>query len=321
MRASALTSILVVGTCVAVGGGCIKGFDGSNIQLDLLNSFPTQASSFGPAETGQFEPNSHFTLYGVQSITTGGAEGQALFALQDFELHPIVDLKSPCYIDVGTHVPFPGVHVSQYANMMKAKTGIMDVANPPASATEQDKIDMGTALQRMQNVTLLGASAGGLKAVTSASTGSYPPVAADCTGSDTQIPPPSCTDDASNARRLKLCQAAWAADPNLFEGTDRVLTEPLNGLTYGFLDGTNPTNSSAVGGVQWFVPSAVDRMDGFAIYHVVDNMPAPGTQLFYGTPTESVRGVDHVHLVSPSNPALKAELAIFANLGQDDVHF
>jgi hypothetical protein len=35
----------------------------------------------------------------------------------------------------------------------------------------------------------------------------------------------------------------------------------------------------------------------------------------------STRGVRYVHLVSPSDPALTAELAVFADLGQDDVHF
>jgi hypothetical protein len=33
------------------------------------------------------------------------------------------------------------------------------------------------------------------------------------------------------------------------------------------------------------------------------------------------RGVRHVHMVNPTTPALTAELAIFIDLGEDDVHF
>ena len=37
--------------------------------------------------------------------------------------------------------------------------------------------------------------------------------------------------------------------------------------------------------------------------------------------TMPTRGVLHVHLVSPVNPALTAEMAVFVDLGQDDVQF
>ena len=33
------------------------------------------------------------------------------------------------------------------------------------------------------------------------------------------------------------------------------------------------------------------------------------------------RGVFHIHLVSPINPLLTAEMAVFADLAQDSVHF
>jgi len=299
-------------------GGCIDGFKGSNVQIDFVAQFPAQASSYGTALAGQFEPNSHFTLYGVDGLPDGS--GSALFSLQEFEIHPVVDLDSPCYIDVGEHVPFPGLHVSQFVAQMRMKTGINDIANPPAGASEQDKIDMATALQREQNVIALGGPTG-LKVVSSSSSGSYPKVAADCNGSDAEIPPKTCTLADANARRLKLCQAAWAADPNYFEGSDRVLTKPLNGQTYGFVDGTNPINFSPVGGAQWFIDEGVKEMDAFAIYHDVDGMPAPGALVFYGEPTMVARGVEHVHLTDPSDPSLSANVAVFANVGEDDVHF
>jgi hypothetical protein len=33
------------------------------------------------------------------------------------------------------------------------------------------------------------------------------------------------------------------------------------------------------------------------------------------------RGVSHIHLTSPMIPQLTSEMAVFADLGEDDVHF
>ncbi|HET7499668.1 MAG TPA: hypothetical protein VFK02_01650, partial [Kofleriaceae bacterium] len=179
---------------------------------------------------------------------------------------------------------------------------------------------VATARQRMNNVMAL-AGPMGIKAVTSASKASYGPVAADCNGSADQIPPATCTDEPSNRRRLELCQATWKANPNLFEGTDRVLTAPLSGETHGLVLGTNPINLAPVGGAQFFVHDALQNIDAFAIYTQTDDLDTPGTQLYFGRPTMPTRGVLHVHLVDPANALITAEMAIFTDLGEDDVHF
>jgi hypothetical protein len=212
------------------------------------------------------------------------------------------------------------LHVSEYATKIAEDTGIADIANPPANATEEQKQRMATAVQRMRNVAALG-GATGLKVVTSVSTAGYPGVAPACTGAGSLIPPSNCTDEASNQLRLTLCQAAWSADPNLFEGTDRVLTAPLNGVTRGMVLGLNPINMAPVGGAGFFVDESLDNVDAYAIYTQVDGMDTPGTQLFFGRPTMPTRGVSHVHLTSPLSPQLTSEMAVFANLGEDDVHF
>jgi hypothetical protein len=100
-----------------------------------------------------------------------------------------------------------------------------------------------------------------------------------------------------------------------------VLTAPLGGVTHGMVDGRNPINMAPVGGAQFFLDEALDDIDAYAIYTQADGMDTPGTQLLFGRPTMQTRGVLHVHLVSPADPALTAELAVFADLGQDDVHF
>jgi len=305
----------VASAVVAVASaGCVNGFRGSNVQIDLSPGTPVQAHVIGAPAAGELPANSHFTIYAIQEDPAQ----DRLFELDSFEVHRIVDPTSPCFIDVGA--PHPGLHVTQYANQLAQDTGITNIASPPPTATEQQKIEMATALQRMTNVAALGSDMG-IRAVTSASAAVYPPVAAGCGGPADQLPPTTCTDLASNQLRLKLCQAAWHADPDLFEGTDRVLTVPLGGVTHGMVDGLNPINHAPVGGAQLFVDHALENVDAYAIYTQTDGVAGPGTQLLFGRPTMPTRGVSHVHLVSPANPSLTAEMAVFADLGQDDVHF
>jgi hypothetical protein len=302
---------------LALFAGCVDDFAGSNVQFDFLYAMPFQASVGVTPGVGQLPAGVHFTLVGIQEDT----DQDHLFELERFEIHQIVDLDSPCYIDVGDNVPYPGIHVSQYAARLEADTGITDLANPPATSTMEQQIEVATAQQRMADITALSGNMG-IHTVTSASTSTYPPTGTDCsdTSADT-IPPPMCDDDASNARRLMLCQAAWAADPDLWEGTDRVLTAPLNGTTHGFVDGVNPVNLAPVGGAQFFVPDATDSMTAYAVYYQTDDLNTFGTQLLFGRPTEPTRDVLHVHMVSTAQLGLTAEMAIFPDLDQDSVHF
>jgi len=69
------------------------------------------------------------------------------------------------------------------------------------------------------------------------------------------------------------------------------------------------------------IDEAVSTMDAFAIYYRSDDGLDPGTLFLYGTPTYPTRGVTKVHMTSVTDPLLTANLAIFADLGEDDVHF
>lgn len=303
---------------LAVVAGCVDGFQGSNIEFDFATATPILASpSFAQPPAGELPSNTWFTLYAYQDspdMTQG-----YLYAVQTFEIHSIVDLASPCFIDVDD-TPFPGLHVSEYANMIGQAEGIPDVNNPPATATEAQKIAAATAVQREQDIQLLIGSTG-IHAVTSASSTVYPAEGSDC-ADETSLPPPTCTDDASNERRLTMCQAAWHADPDHYEGTDRVLTQALNGTDHGMVDGVNPINESPVGGAGFYPTSNLVGFDGYAVYYQANNVTTPGgTLLLYGSPTEVTRGVQHVHMVSPGAGTLTAELAIFSNLGEDNEEF
>jgi hypothetical protein len=307
---------------IAFCAGCVNGFSCSNLEIDFTSATPIVASAYAP-RPGELPPGTHFALYAFQNGTDsqGNPVGR-LFAVATFELHHIVDLASPCFIDVGAHVPHPGLHVSQFKTVILADNGYTsgDISKPPPGATQQQMIAAATAVQRDTNVQLLAGDMG-IRVVTSPSTTRYPTVAATCTVAAGQIPPPSCTDDASNALRLQLCQDTWASDPNLFEGTDRVLTQPLDGTTYGTVDGLNPVNQAPVGGAGIYVNDVLAGFDGYAIYLQSTGVPSPGTLLLFGTPTMPTRGVTHVHLTDPADATLTANMAIFANLGDNNVQF
>ena len=294
--------------------GCVDSFGGANVQIDLGPFTPGQAPPSRDPIGPEFKSAAHFRLFAADRA---GAQTE----LQRFELHKLVEPTSPCFIDKDDPgIPFPGLHVTQYERKMTERTGISDVANPPASATMEQQIEQATAVQRMRNVT---AHAGpmGLRVVTSASPAVYPTVDPDCTG--VGLPPPVCIDEASNARRLQICRDTWTRNPGLFEGTDRVLTSPLNGTTYGFVIGLNPVTPVPVGGAQFMVSAPLDN--GVAEYTIVvhlDDESEPPRLFLSGTPTSgATRGVTHVHMTTPISPMLTAELAIFIDLDEDDVHF
>lgn len=327
-----------IGLSILLLAGCVDDFAGSNVQFDFSPTMPAQANAGSTADPlTELPTNTHYTLYAFQEDPMTGY----LFAVQDFEIHHVVDLSSPCYVDFGTDVKHPGLHVSQYEMITDQDVGIPDFMNPPASATATQEEIATTAHQRMLNITALGSpvtsTPPGLLAVTSASPGAYPAVAADCNDTS-KIPPPTCTDEASNKRRLEMCQAFWKDNPGFYEGTDRVLTKPLSGITHGYVTGRNPVNQAPVSGAQFFVDEALAGFTGYAIYWQFDDangdgMPDyptgfpdaekhPAGQLFlYGTPTEPTRGVLHVHMINPTSTAVTAELAIFVNLAQDTTHF
>jgi hypothetical protein len=299
--------------CVAIG--CVDSFRGSNVQIDLSPGMPVQASPGVMPGPGELPSNIHFRLYAIDETD----ETDQLFEIQRFEIHKIVDIRSPCFIDADSHVPYRGLHVSEFGNLVARDTGITDPSMPPPGASEEDQIAAATAQQRMANVSALGGAAG-IKVVSSASEADYPIVNPTCDGAG--IPPANCTEPEHNARRLAQCQAFWDANPDYFEGTDRVLTAPLNGTTFGMVVGVNPISPAPLGGAQFFVDEALGEIDAYAIYYQTDGVDEPGTLLLSGRPITKTRGVQHVELFSPPFPNLvSGQMAVFVDLGEDDVHF
>lgn len=340
--------------------GCVDEFNGSNIQLDFGPTVPAQVLQGVTPPPGPFllPANTHYSLYGVKE--TRDASGAVVSAeyteIQRFEIHQIVEYQSPCYIDpVGSR--FPGLHATQFEARMRAQTGIADLANPPAGATEEDLIDVATALQRSMNISEVSGlgrpprviprpnlpprlDPGGLKAITSASTALYPGVATACVEDDatvdrTLIPPPQCIQDESNKLRLELCSAVWKSNPTLYAGTDRVLTEPLAGEYFGIVTGLNPINGAVLGGSQFVVKN---MYADYSLYTVnwqfddangdgVPDYPPGATPSEYGTPVATgrpstpTRGVTRVVMAGIALAENTIQMSIFSDIGDDDVHF
>lgn len=339
---------------VFLTSACVDEFEGSNVLVDFGPLMPAQVrSGAAPIPGLQHPTNTHYRLYGL----TTDAAGQPLAApvqLFQFEIHPIVELASPCLIDP-EETRFPGIHVTKFAERMALETGIVDIANPPANATEGDKIDMATAQQRIRNLLALGrpptaTDSGALKAITSASTAVYPAPATACvedlpTVDPSLIPPSTCIGDESNRNRLRLCNEFWAANPSYYEGSDRILTEPLAGEYFGLVFGANPVSGTVLGGVQFQIPQVIEGFTAFAYYLQFDDLTGDGVpdypmtipfndlgfrQLLVGRPSFPARGVTRVQMANFESdaitpPALKARLTsqmvIFSNLGEDDLHF
>ncbi|MBE7453404.1 MAG: hypothetical protein HS111_32435 [Kofleriaceae bacterium] len=270
-----------------------------------------------------------------------------LYEVHRFEIRKLINRASPCFIDI-EGAPFPGVHVTQYGRKMRERIGI-DLDDPSApyddSLPRNDAIDALTADRRME---LLPRLENELKAVTSTdSLGQvgradfqYPATApvgtcADTTPGLADLPHPTCLDDASNALRLRLCQELWAeAGPDFYEGSDKVFTLPLNGKFYGLVEGENPINSGFVGGAGFYVDENLLGVDAYVVnwqYKDLDGDGIPdapggvvidtGSPYLFGRTHVISRGVVSATMRNLYDSHIRAEMAVFPDLGSDRVNF
>ncbi len=327
---------------------CVDEFKGANIQVDFGPAVPAQVrGGVAPIAGFQLPAPTHYRLFGVRETrdNDGVVLSSTYTELQRFEIHRIVERSSPCFIEPD-EARYPGLHAAAYESRIKEDTGITDVNAPPAGATEEQLIDVATAMQRTINIGGLSREPGtvkspmepalfvfgGPKAVTSASPANYPAVGTVCADADPNldrslIPPDTCTDDESNKIRRDVCNAFWAANPDFYEGTDRVLTEPLAGTYFGIVTGQSPINNAVLGGTQFFVEDPVLDYDKFALHVLPDSASDTdtGMMLIEGRPASLTRGVIRGQLLPPvvneQTRNLVTPFAIFSDLGGDDVHF
>jgi hypothetical protein len=326
---NARSAVLSLAVIIVAAGGCIDGFKGSNVQVDFSARVRQPGPEDPPADT-------YFTLYAVDQVTdpaTHLVTAEYLFEIQRFAIQPAVDLASPCAIDLEGS-PYPGLHVTQFPAKEREATGITDPLDPANDPHDAERVL--TADQRLLNAMALQS----VLAVTSPSISTYPPFASACVeqgGDPAMMPPIDCIEDQSNAARLAVCREVWANDPNLFQGNDKSLTAPDNGVLYGFVQGQNPINGATLGGAQMFVDEVLDfdaysinwqyndrDMDGMPDYPPTvpdaDKLPT-GFPYLAGFPEVRTRGVINVPMVNRADPSISAQMAIFADLGEDPLTF
>jgi hypothetical protein len=314
--------------------GCVEAFPGSNVQIDFGGNMPTAALP-GVTPSGQQPPAStYYSLYATreQRDENGDVVKDDQFHVEDFEIVRLINRASPCFIDLeGSR--YPGIHATRFLERLQLDTGIPDPLNPPDGVDPGDRIDVVTARQRML---FQPALEGSVKSVVSASQSfQYGPVAADCNGDGSQIPPAECIDDVSNRLRLAACQREWRRDPNFYEGSDKVFSLPLNGIFYGVVAGQNPINGGTIRSSSFFVDEALNDVQGFTVrwqYKDTDDDGAPnvpagetlqpiGTLILSGRVRSITRGVLNANIVNPVDPSINARMAVFPDLASDDIEF
>lgn len=328
---------ICLGLALAGAAGCVQPFDGSNLQIDFGAGVQPAASAGQTPRPDQPPADTHFVLYAADLVLddTGAITESFQFALTEFQIRPVIDRTSPCFIEL-EETRFPGLHVTQVLAKVQEVTGVTDPFAPGLPSA--DVTDVLNAGRRMDNLPLLESA---LKTVTSHQPFHYPATAppASCPPASSEaLPDPGCTDDLSNAQRLRLCRALWADHPDRYEGSDKVFTLPLNGHYLGMVEGTNPINQGFVGGSSIFVDENLVGHEAYLINWQYDDLDGDGSPDFpaslpaaersstgytylVGRPQSITRGVVTVPMHHPTNPSINAELAIIPNLGHDDVHF
>lgn len=356
-----LALILATISGSALAAGCVESFGGSNLQIDFSESVPVPGGS--NYEALQPPANTYLTFYAVDHVYEVDGDGNPvldadgdpviersyLFSVKEFELKPVIDTSSPCFIELPPDADdvrsFPGLHVTMWEEKVKEDTGITDPFDPPNGVDEGDVTDVLNAERRVDLLPRLQAE---VKSVTSASHFTYPTAQPDCDVTGDQLPAPTCIDEASNAQRLRVCQELWAANPEFYEGSDKVFLLPLNGQFFGMVEGPNPVNAGFVGGSTIFVEDVLGGADAYTISwqfkdrdgdgdpdypadffddgpdldDLDDRAPSDtGYTFMTGRPEARVRGVINSRMRSQYSPSAFAEVAIFSGLADDDLNF
>ena len=103
---------------------CVDRFDGIDLQLTLSEQSVGPALAGETPGAGQPPAGTHFTVYAIDVAGTGDDVKSYAFPVIDFEIAPLIDIHSPCFIDldyVGGK-SFPGLHVTQEVAKLKQVT-------------------------------------------------------------------------------------------------------------------------------------------------------------------------------------------------------
>ena len=326
--------------CALAGASaCVSPLSGSDVQINFKNAQTAAKGAMAPQPL-QPKANTYYLLYAIQSKSddAGNVTQQFVYEVQRFEIKSLIDLSSPCFIDIEDS-RFPGLHVTQFANKVGEQVNIKpdDIAHAPPTATQAEIDSVVDANERISH---LGPLQGVVSVVTDVSTAQYGAFATKCVedgGETDRFPAPTCTGDASNKQRLQLCKAFWAEHPEFYEGSDKVFTLPLNGTFRGVVDGANPVNGGFIGGAEWVVPSVLEDIDSYTVRWQFKDLDGNGTPDYAadtpegdkklghlymtGVPYRITRGVINVRLANSDDPSIVGEMAVFPAVGDRGTNF
>ncbi len=315
-RAARLVACAVI---AAAASGCVDAFGGSKIEILFSNAVPLP----GAGELGAPPDGTHFELYAVQ--------GGLPVHIMDMQLEPVVQANHPCFIELDRDIPLTnvsadGLHASQWYQYA------LDLYDADGVITDEEAGFLADALRRVsRNIPDLEANVVAVTATPfgrAVEGGLSAPVVAERLAA---VPPPGDTDDASNRTRAELCRELFADVPELYVGTDRLITAPLNGLFFGVADGQDPRSGGFIGGASLDLPARLDSFEALRLNWQFDDPADPraealgqsptGYHFMAGVPEHRVRGVINVHLENNDFGSTSADLAIFTDLDEDSTGF
>jgi hypothetical protein len=292
---------------VAHQAACVEPFSGSKVEILLRSSIllPGDDGTFGrpPSDT-------HFILYGVRD--------DSVFALREFEVRPVIDRSSGCFIEQeGT--PFPGLHSTQVERKLR------ELALADGQVTDTEAGDIATAQKRLALQPALESSVRVI-VVHEAGLGK-----AQIDALQASLPANDAITAEANQDRLSKCRAFFALHPGYYVGTDRSLAIPINGVYFGVVEGRDPRNNGNLGGAAFDVPFNLDDLEALRINWDFNDPADPrraaydassiGYHYMSGLPTRRLRGVINYSMRHVDVAQNAGEIAVFTNVGEDEVNF
>lgn len=291
------------GGIVVGAAGCVDAFDGSKLVMTLQGAHVA-------GEPARFAPptGTHYELHAVR-------DGRSI-ELARFAIRPVIERDEPCFIEL--FPPHAGMHVTQVAARVELDAG----ADGEISDAEAATIHL--ARQRVAALPALEA----VKAIVSHD--------GDARGRREELratlPPVEAIDDVASAARLTSCQAFWAEHPDYYVGSDgQQFLPPRAGRLHGFVDGVDPRSLSAIGSAIFETTVVLADLDAVRVTWQFDDPADPrvteyeltaiGHPYLSGVPEARTRGTAHAALRHLWAVEPRGELAFFADVGGDDVHF
>jgi hypothetical protein len=293
-------------------GACVESHNGSKVELLLRGGVHVPGTE--PPTPGQPPSDTHYELYVVKGV--------GVFKIAEIDIRPAIKLSDPCFIEEAG-ARFEGLHSTRIV----AK--LTEAATADGEVSEREAGEIADARARVGNMPALEAA---LKVMALHQPGLTEARIAQLTAPANGVPPADLIDDASNAARLRACQAIWRENPGYYVGTDKITTIPLNGTYLGMVEAMDPRNGGFLGGGAIDVDASFPDFDALRINWNFNDPADPrrasfppseiGWHYMAGPAVQRVRGVINVSLVNQDHGRrISGEASVYTELARDDVNF